>query len=247
MTNRTAATPMAGGRRWIAWRIEPREENLIGCFRNWRAGSPADCRCSLAETGGNWGSNGDARSALSPGRLEIYAAVESGKVGELLLASESCTVDAGSATVTALEGVDPAASAALLRDLALAGGRKSDLSEKALAAIAFHATPAAPRAIHDVAREAADPDQRAHALFWLSQTKAPEAGRWIHEAIARDPDDDVREQAVFALSQLPDATDQLIAVIRSNEERSVRKQALFWLGQSEDPRAMEMIEKVLLR
>ncbi|MEZ5312256.1 MAG: hypothetical protein R2862_00705 [Thermoanaerobaculia bacterium] len=92
VTTRTAADPAAAinttaraeGRRWIAWRIEPREENLVGCFRNWRADSPADCRCSLAEPGGNWGSNGDVRSAAAPGRLEIYAAVDHG------LGSGSC-------------------------------------------------------------------------------------------------------------------------------------------------------------
>jgi hypothetical protein len=35
-------------------------------------------------------------------------------------------------------------------------------------------------------------------------------------------------------------------VAQSNSNPAVRKQAMFWLGQSKDPRAVEFFERVLL-
>jgi hypothetical protein len=93
-------------------------------------------------------------------------------------------------------------------------------------------------------------DTRKDAIFWLSQ----EAGDAATKGLAELADDDeqereVREQAVFALSQLP--ADQgvpiLIRVARSNRDPQVRRKALFWLGQSDDPRALELIEEILTK
>ena len=58
---------------------------------------------------------------------------------------------------------------------------------------------------------------------------------------------EVKKRAVFALSQLP--KDQgiplLIGVARSHRNIEVRRQAMFWLGQSKDPRAVTFFEEVL--
>ena len=40
---------------------------------------------------------------------------------------------------------------------------------------------------------------------------------------------------------------KLIEVARSNKNPAVRKQAMFWLGQSRDPRALEFFQEVLAR
>jgi len=52
---------------------------------------------------------------------------------------------------------------------------------------------------------------------------------------------------VFALSQLPkdEGVPKLIEVARSHRDAAVRKQAMFWLGQSRDPRALAFFEQVL--
>ncbi len=52
---------------------------------------------------------------------------------------------------------------------------------------------------------------------------------------------------MFALSQLPkdDGVPKLIEVARNNRNPAVRKQAMFWLGQSNDPRALAFFEEVL--
>jgi HEAT repeat protein len=54
---------------------------------------------------------------------------------------------------------------------------------------------------------------------------------------------------VFALSQLPkdEGVPKLIQVAENNRNPEVRKQAMFWLGQSQDPRALGFFEKVLLK
>jgi len=38
---------------------------------------------------------------------------------------------------------------------------------------------------------------------------------------------------------------KLIEVATSNRNAEVRKQAMFWLGQSNDPRALDFFEKLL--
>ena len=59
---------------------------------------------------------------------------------------------------------------------------------------------------------------------------------------------EVREQAVFALSQRPadEGVPALIRIARVNPSPEIRKKALFWLGQSEDPRALTLFEEILV-
>jgi HEAT repeat protein len=40
---------------------------------------------------------------------------------------------------------------------------------------------------------------------------------------------------------------RLIHVAETNADREVRKQAIFWLGQSAEPRALKYLEQVLSR
>jgi HEAT repeat protein len=59
----------------------------------------------------------------------------------------------------------------------------------------------------------------------------------------------VKKKAVFALSQLPkdESVPQLIHVADTNRNPVVRKEAIFWLGQSQDSRALAYLEEVLKR
>ena len=52
---------------------------------------------------------------------------------------------------------------------------------------------------------------------------------------------------MFALSQLPkdEGVPLLIQVAKNNKNPAVRKQAIFWLGQSQDPRALDFFAQVL--
>jgi HEAT repeat protein len=54
---------------------------------------------------------------------------------------------------------------------------------------------------------------------------------------------------VFALSQRPreEGIPALIAVAKTNRDPEIRRKALFWLGQSEDPRALDLFEQLLTK
>jgi len=91
---------------------------------------------------------------------------------------------------------------------------------------------------------------RKDAVFWLSQEAGDAATKGLSElADDENQDREVRDQAVFALSQLPH--DQgipiLIRLARTNKDPQVRRKALFWLGQSDDPRALALIEEILTK
>jgi len=122
-----------------------------------------------------------------------------------------------------------------------------DIREHAVFALTQSSIPGAAERIKRVAVEDRDNDVRAQALFWLAQTNAAGAGAWIVGRLDAEQDDHVREQAVFALSQLPDGTDWLLKILRSKRDSETIRRALFWLGQSDDPRALQEIEKILAR
>jgi hypothetical protein len=91
-------------------------------------------------------------------------------------------------------------------------------------------------------------DTRRKAVFWLGQAAGAEATRGLDSIVHDDRGElEVRKQAVFALSQRPtdEAVPALIRVARSSREPEILKTALFWLGQSDDPRALGLFEEIL--
>ena len=85
-------------------------------------------------------------------------------------------------------------------------------------------------------------------MFWLAQAAGDAAVEGL-EGIVLDEDEDfeVRKSAVFALSQLPDdeGVPILVRVARTHHDPRILKQAIFWLGQSGDPRAVALFEELL--
>jgi hypothetical protein len=93
---------------------------------------------------------------------------------------------------------------------------------------------------------------RQDALFWLSRfASGVVAGRpnqpFEEDEEKASDDEDLKTHAVFVLSQLRngEGIPQLLEIARSNPSWRVRSQALFWLGQSGDPRAIALFESVL--
>ena len=81
----------------------------------------------------------------------------------------------------------------------------------------------------------------------MAQKAGQKASAAITERIEQDPDTEVKKRAVFALSQMPkdEGVPLLINVARNNPNPAVRKQAMFWLGQSKDPRAVDFFAEIL--
>jgi hypothetical protein len=89
---------------------------------------------------------------------------------------------------------------------------------------------------------------RRNAVFWLAQAAGEKATEGLRSIVGDDSDEiEIRKQAVFALSQIrSDATiDALIEIARRNPEPEIRRNAIFWLGQSGSPRALAFFEEVL--
>jgi len=91
-------------------------------------------------------------------------------------------------------------------------------------------------------------DTRRQAVFWLGHAAGVEATRGL-DSIMRDRGGEleVRKQAVFALSQRPrdEGVPALIRIARTSREPEIVRTALFWLGQSDDPRALALFEEIL--
>ena len=91
---------------------------------------------------------------------------------------------------------------------------------------------------------------RNQAVFWLSQAAGDAVVKGLKDLVDDDNvDRDVREHAVFALSQEPHdvGVPALIQIARANKDAGVRRKAIFWLGQSNDPRAISLFEELLTR
>lgn len=93
-------------------------------------------------------------------------------------------------------------------------------------------------------------ETRRQAVFWLGQAAGEAAVRGLDSIVERGGSGDleIRKHAVFALSQRPaeEGVPVLIRIARTNPHPELRKTALFWLGQSEDPRVLALFEELLL-
>jgi HEAT repeat protein len=88
---------------------------------------------------------------------------------------------------------------------------------------------------------------RKQALFLAGQAGASiEDLAHLYDALPAGP---MRDQMVFVLSQRSDpaAVDKLISIAHSDKDPEARKKALFWLGQSHDPRAIKALTEVIDR
>jgi len=93
-------------------------------------------------------------------------------------------------------------------------------------------------------------ETRKAAVFWLGQAAGEAATEGLGEIVYDDSGDgEVRESAIFALSQLDDdaGVPILIDIVREHPDPNLKKKAIFWLGQSGDPRAVALFEELLVK
>jgi hypothetical protein len=93
-------------------------------------------------------------------------------------------------------------------------------------------------------------ETRTQSVFWLGQAAGDAATANLNSLVLDNSvDREVREQAVFALSQRPrdEGVPALISVAKTNKDPEIRRKALFWLGQSQDPRAIDLFEQLLTK
>jgi HEAT repeat protein len=99
-----------------------------------------------------------------------------------------------------------------------------------------------------VARDEKMPvESRKKAIFWAGQGDVPTAD--IASTYDVVSNREVKEHTIFVLSQREDkaSTDKLMAIVRSSDDPELRKKALFWLGQKDDPAVTKAISDLVMK
>ena len=88
---------------------------------------------------------------------------------------------------------------------------------------------------------------RRKAVFWAGQGRASVADLKSLYSGASEPR--LREHVIFVLSQKSEeaATTALIDIARSDADREMRRKALFWLAQKDDPRVTKLITDMVVK
>jgi HEAT repeat protein len=97
-----------------------------------------------------------------------------------------------------------------------------------------------------VAGDASQPDEvRKQSLFWAGRAGVPTAELVATYDALRGRE--MKEQVIFVLHQRDDAAavDKLIAIARRDPDSELRQKAVFWLGRSRDPRAVQALAEII--
>jgi HEAT repeat protein len=139
--------------------------------------------------------------------------------------------------VAASEAVD-----VLVNDIARTGVKR--VASRAIHGACMAAAPAW-QALLALARDSSVvSDVRRNAKHWIAVEAADQI---LEQTPALDAEAEVRRHVVFALSRRKDERSRtaLWQMAESGDDPAVRAAAVFWLGQSEDPRALQLLESVL--
>ncbi|MBX3133831.1 MAG: HEAT repeat domain-containing protein [Gemmatimonadaceae bacterium] len=94
-------------------------------------------------------------------------------------------------------------------------------------------------------------DERIEALNALMQMNSDQAMPVLRRVLERRDrcSEVLRRKAVFIVSQRrgDEAAEILVNVARNDPDRTTRSEAVFWLSQTNSPRAVEVLEQILLR
>ena len=220
-----------------------------GVYGNGRNVIAWDCgsgRCRNVQ--GNIDDRDDWHSSCDSGPVRVVLAMRGGAVTRAKVYVGGHWT-AGGAGVTDLGTVSAPAAAAFFLDLARTAPGDAGGSAVFAATLADSVT-----VWPDLLRLARSPQVAEHtrrtAVFWLGQAAEEAATRGLAELVDDDSGNrDVRGAAVFALSQRPrdEGVPILIRVVRTNRDPEMRRKALFWLGQSGDPRALALFEELLTK
>lgn len=124
------------------------------------------------------------------------------------------------------------------------------LREQVIFALHLHGGDGAIKEMFRIARQDQSHKVRKSAIFWLGQKASEESIRFLKDIVeGSDENDEIKKSAVFAISQLPQdrSVPMLINIIRTNKSPAVRKNAMFWLGQTGHEDALKFFEDILLK
>lgn len=98
------------------------------------------------------------------------------------------------------------------------------------------------------ANESETIELRKDALFWAGQSDQTSVEDLI-QAYGHATEPQLKEHHVFVLSQRDErqAIDKLMDIARNDDDPEIRKKALFWLGQTDDPRVAQFLQQLILK
>ena len=187
---------------------------------------------------------GDWRRRCVHGPMRVTLRKREGEVVSLRLTAGAVEGDTAGATVN-LGTLSPSQAVRVLMHVARTAPGKP--AARSIMAARFADTVGVWREILVVARDPGRPKAaRQEAALWLG---------WMagdHVLGERGQDErkkGEKQSAVFALSQLPNnaGVPDLLVVARTHRDPAVVRDALFWLGESGDPRALDLFEEMLKR
>jgi hypothetical protein len=196
---------------------------------------------------GNWNDHDDWNTPCDSGPVRVALTKSSGQITDLRVYVGGEWRSSTTATDLGTIGTKDAA----LYLLALALKDESRASEKAIfPAVLADSVTIWPDLLKIAKAEKVSRKVRRSAVFWLGQAAGDAASRGLTDLVDDgSADREVRETAVFALSQRPrdEGVPALIRIARQNKDPDLRRKAIFWLGQSDDPRALSLFEELLTR
>ena len=92
-------------------------------------------------------------------------------------------------------------------------------------------------------------EMRKQALFWAGQNGGTptESFATLYDKMT---DPEIKEQLIFVFSQRGrdgKALEKLMDIAKTDKDKEMRSKAIFWLGQSRDPRAVKFLEDLITK
>ena len=128
--------------------------------------------------------------------------------------------------------------------------RSSNVHGQIIQAVVGLRTAEATQWLIDMAKDKTlDSESRKNAIYWAGQQRSVDMDQLnaIYEQARGD--NDVQTQVLYVYSQRKESTavDKLMAIAKSDQNIEMRKQALYWLGQKNDPRIRQFIRDLIMK
>jgi HEAT repeat protein len=124
--------------------------------------------------------------------------------------------------------------------------KSEDLKEKIIFSIAQHHDSDTGEWLLNVVTDSTQSvDTRKKAIFWANQGGV--SYQQLVGLYSKVQDHDLKDALIFAFSQRHEsaAIDELMSIARTDKDPEMRKKAVFWLGQSHDPRVAQFLSELI--
>ena len=128
--------------------------------------------------------------------------------------------------------------------------RSSGVHGQIIQAVVGLRSPAATQWLLDMAKDKSlDAESRKNAIYWVSQQRSVDMDQLNTIYDQARGDNDVQTQVLYVYSMRKEsaAVDKLMAIAKSDPNLEMRKTALYWLGQKNDPRIQQFIRDLIMK